>query len=460
MTSRQLHPTRTAPADGFGRRLRGLREAAGLSQVALAGTALHPSYVSQLESGRRAPTEAVVALLAERLDVAPEKLLGPRPDDDARFAGTLALAEAALGLGRADEALALLEPLAAQLSDSALRRGGAPVRLATAYATALERRGRVEQAVGVLETLLDAAEARGESPSTELVVSLMRCCRDAGDLGRAVDVGEAARSRLQRVASPDLAAHAELVSTLAGVCSERGDVVRASLLIDELVARADEVGTLEDQASAYWNAAVTAVERGRSDEGLLLCDQAALLTRLTADLRAQARLAVTQAWVLLAQTPPRAHEARALLRDTLPGLRQHDTSLSVASAETELARCELLLGRPAVAVRVARSALRRLSPEHRVERARALAALGEALHVDGEPDAGLVALDESAALLSEAGASRESAAAWRHLSDVHAARGDVQRALAAARQALDLLGLRATAAEAVPAARETVPARG
>jgi ATP/maltotriose-dependent transcriptional regulator MalT len=148
-----------------------------------------------------------------------------------------------------------------------------------------------------------------------------------------------------------------------------------------------------------------------------------------------------------------------LLRGTLPGLRQHDTSLSVASAETELARCELLLGRPAVAARVARSALRRLSPEHRVERARALAALGEALHVDGEPEAGLVALDESAALLSEAGASRESAAAWRHLSDVHAARGDAQRALTAARQALDLLGLRATVVEPVSAPRPAVPAR-
>jgi tetratricopeptide (TPR) repeat protein len=425
--------------------------------MALAGDALHPSYVSQLESGRRAPTEAAVALLAERLQVQPEVLTGVA-DDDVELAGTVALAEAALGLGRAEEARALLEPHAARLRPRT--RAGLDTRLAYAYATALERCGRLEAAIGVLEQLVDSAAARGASPSTELVVSLMRCSRDAGDLARAVDVGEAARARLHRGASPDLAAHAELVSTLAGVYSERGDLVRASLLLDEIMTRADQSGSLEEQASAYWNAAITAVERGRADEAVLLCDQATLLTRLTSDLRAQARLAVTQAWVLLAQQPPRASDARTLLRDAMPRLRQHDTSLSVASAETELARCELLLGRPSVAARVARSALGRLSPEHLVERARALAALGEALHAGGDADAGLIALDESAALLSQAGASRESAAAWRHLSDVHAARGDTERALGAAHQALDLLGLRGTAPDTIPSAALTTARAG
>lgn len=446
MTSRRMHPTRTSAAEGFGRRLRALREASGLSQVALAGDALHPSYVSQLESGRRAPTTAAAALLAERLGVGVELLLGPdQPDDD--LAATLALAEAALGLGSPDEARALLEPFVEGADAAALRPGGLLARAATAYATALERRGRLEPAIGVLDLLVDAALIRGASPSTRLEVALMRCCRDAGDLARAIDVGEAARARLQRLESRDLATHAELVSTLAGVYSQRGDVVRASLLLDDLMRRADETGGLEQQASAYWNAAINAVERGRPDEGLLLCDQAALLTQLTSDLRAQARLAVTHGWVLLAQSPARASEARDVLRDAIPRLRQHDTSLSLAGAETELARCELLLGRPEVAERIARSALGRLSTDHVTERARALAALGEALHAGGDDAAGLVALDESAALLSQAGASRESAAAWRHLSDVHAARGDAERALDAAREALDVLGMRGTASD-------------
>jgi transcriptional regulator with XRE-family HTH domain len=443
MTGRRLHPTRTAPAEGFGRRLRRLREQAGLSQVALAGEALHPSYVSQLESGRRAPTDAVVAVLATRLHVPVDDLLGDSPDDDTDLAGAVALAEAALGLGRPDEARALLEPEAERITPAAVAGAVLVHRLAAAYATSLERLGRLDDAIRLLELMRDAAELRGSAPTTELLVALMRCSRDAGDLARAIDVGESARARLNGRPSADLAVHAELVSTLAGVYSERGDVVRAAVLLEELMHHTDREGTLEQQASAYWNAAITAVERGRADEGLLLCDQAALLVQLTADLRSQARLAVTQAWVLLAQSPPRAHEARELLRAALPRLRQHDSGLSVASAETELARSELMLGRPEVAARVARSSLRRLSPDHRVERARAVAVLGEALQATGDLEAGLVALDESAVLLAEAGAGRESAAAWRHLSDVHLASGDTLRALTAAQHALDCLGVRA-----------------
>ena len=446
MTGRRLHPTRTAPAEGFGRRLRRLREQAGLSQVALAGEALHPSYVSQLESGRRAPTDAVVAMLAARLHVPVDDLLDASPHDEAALAGTVALAEAALGLGRPDEARALLEPEAERITTAAAG-AGLVHRLASAYATSLERLGRLDDAIRVLELMRDAAELRGSGPATELLVALMRCSRDAGDLARAIDVGESARVRLNGRPSADLAAHAELVSTLAGVYSERGDVVRAAMLLEELMHHADREGTLEQQASAYWNAAITAVERGRADEGLLLCDQAALLVQLTADLRSQARLAVTQAWVLLAQSPPRAREARELLRAALPRLRQHDTALSVASAETELARSELMLGRPEVAARIARSSLGRLSAEHRVERARAVAVLGEALQATGDREAGLAALDESAALLAEAGAGRESAAAWRHLSDVHVASGDTVRALRAAQHALDCLGVRARTGE-------------
>ena len=66
---------RGAAPDGFGRRLRRLREAAGLSQTALAGDDLHPSYISMLESGRRAPTPAALAVIARRLGVSRQHIL-------------------------------------------------------------------------------------------------------------------------------------------------------------------------------------------------------------------------------------------------------------------------------------------------------------------------------------------------------------------------------------------------
>ena len=119
---------------------------------------------------------------------------------------------------------------------------------------------------------------------------------------------------------------------------------------------------MEDQAFAYWNAAINAVERGKPKQGLQLADEARALLETGNDLRARARLHVTRAWVHLAQEPPEATEARALLRDALPHLRQYSGSGDVAAAEVELARSELLLGRPEVARRHAQSAIKRLGP--------------------------------------------------------------------------------------------------
>lgn len=51
----------------FGRRLRQLRTAKGLTQRELAGDSLSVSYVSLLEAGRRTPTDGTVRVLASTL---------------------------------------------------------------------------------------------------------------------------------------------------------------------------------------------------------------------------------------------------------------------------------------------------------------------------------------------------------------------------------------------------------
>ncbi|MFN8147109.1 MAG: helix-turn-helix transcriptional regulator [Candidatus Nanopelagicales bacterium] len=428
---------RGAAPDGFGRRLRRLREAAGLSQTALAGDDLHPSYISMLESGRRAPTPAALAVIARRLGVGVDELTGVPRDD---LEGPVALAESALGLGRPQEALDLLEGAAAGPAEL----GASPLllRAARARATALERVGRLEDAIVVLEEISDAYAAAPVSPERlETVVALVRCYRDVGDLDRAIDVGERERERLQELLSGRLHTHADLVSTLAGAYSERGDFVRATALLDDLLEETSLHGTFEEQASAYWNAAITATERGRAGEGLHLAEQASALLSVGSNLRARARLQVTRAWVLLAQDQPQAAEARAILRAALPDLRQYDGPVVVASAETELARCEVLLGRPEVARRHAQSALRRMGADQRVERARALAALGSALLQDGDAAGGATALDEAAELLEQVQASRQAAAVWRQLVEVHKASGDAVRALEAAEKAMAVVGL-------------------
>lgn len=430
---------RSADAESFGARLRRLREARGLTQAALAGGVLSPSYVSLLESDRRVPTQEALGALAANLGLTVAELVG---EPDRELAGPVALAEAALGLGRSGEALEILEPYVDDLSVETCATRSLVFRVGLAYATALERVGRLQEAVGVLELLREAADESAEAmPWLPVTVSLVRCYRDAGDISRAVDVGEAARARLHGAVTVEHAGHVALVSTLSAAYAERGDLLRAQLLLEDLLDDAATGVSLEDQACVLWNSAITAVERGSAADGLRLADQAVQILALGTNLRGRARVMVAKAWVMLAQSPPQAREARAVLRDALPLLRQHAEILAVASAETELARAELLLNRPEIARRHATNALKRLGTDHDIERARALAALGAATWALGAPHDAADFLGEAATLLGGAQAPRQAAAVWRQLADVYRSYGDYERAMAAADKALDASGL-------------------
>ena len=71
---------------GFGERVRQLRISQGLAQTDLAGDGLSSSYVSLLESGKRAPTVSAVAALADRLGTTERFLLtGEDPQDRERL---------------------------------------------------------------------------------------------------------------------------------------------------------------------------------------------------------------------------------------------------------------------------------------------------------------------------------------------------------------------------------------
>lgn len=78
-----------------GQRLRALREAAGLSQQALAAASgVTHEAISRLESGQGAPQAATVRQLARALGVAPERFIG----DDPVGLTMLSIAEAAVRL--------------------------------------------------------------------------------------------------------------------------------------------------------------------------------------------------------------------------------------------------------------------------------------------------------------------------------------------------------------------------
>ena len=64
----------------FGRNVRQLRKAKGMTQEALADEVeLAVSYLGQIERGERNPTLSVVARFAEVLGVTPVELISPSP---------------------------------------------------------------------------------------------------------------------------------------------------------------------------------------------------------------------------------------------------------------------------------------------------------------------------------------------------------------------------------------------
>jgi transcriptional regulator with XRE-family HTH domain len=67
-------------AERFGRNVRSLREAAGISQDEFADMAgIHRTYISGIERGKRAPTIIVVEKIAVALGVDPGVLFRPCP---------------------------------------------------------------------------------------------------------------------------------------------------------------------------------------------------------------------------------------------------------------------------------------------------------------------------------------------------------------------------------------------
>lgn len=443
---------------GLGRRLQAARRQQGVSQSALAGDGISASYVSLIESGRREPTEEVVARLAGRLGVDAEQLLfgvsKARVEDAAM---RLAFARMALGQGDAAEAAAVLGSVLAEsaLDHDPQRRFDARLALAEAQ----EKLGDLDAAVRELERLREQAELDPLAvPWLPVLVSLSRCYREAGDLQRSVDLAESALSRCESLGLAGTEHHARLVSTLAAAYFERGDLTRAAALLDSVLDRAGPDDRAA-RAAASWNAAVIAAERGQGSDALRLAEKAAALVAEGGDERAAARVKVTRAWVMLGQDPPLAREARDLLRTALPAIRQHDSAATLASAETELARCELLLARPDVAKRHAERALKRLGAGQPIEAARARAALAEARLGTGDTAGAHADLEAATSALSSAGAHRQAAGLWRRIGDLRLAQGDPARAADAYRQALEAAGFRESALPAAEPPRAKAPRR-
>ena len=415
--------------------IRRSRLAQGMSQQDLAGDLVSSSYVSLVESGKRTPSEPLLQALAARLGCTPQDLRGAgRAHDDARLA--LAHAEFELAHGDPDAAALGFAQLVGS-AEAAVRH-----RAVWGRCEALEAAGRLEEAVEALETVREQARAEPQLESlVRCALALSRCCREVGDLGRAVDVAEDGLGALRRLGAQDSDLAVDLMCTLAAAHQERGDLVRAGQLLVRVRRTTDALGAPRARGAALWNASALASDLGQHEDAVELAHRALALFGEGDDARNLARLRNAYGALLLRTGPralPQAWQALTTAREALLGV---GSQVDVAYCETELSRAATLLGRPHEGETTALSALDRLGTSTRLEAAQARQALGYALWAQGRHAEAQADYRAAARALQDAGARRRAAAAWLEVSELARAVDDLPGAHDAAVCALQAAGL-------------------
>lgn len=284
-----------------GRRIRAMRRRRGLSQAQLAHPELSDSYISLLESGKRTPTRAVLELLAAKLDCSLSYLVtGATEDQVGALESDVAHAQRLAEQGDLDQAHALYQKvLASPLTAVAPQAGW---QAGIGMATVLRDRGDLEQAITVLQTL--RTQRPQQLPPAEHAYAaqlLMQCWRLSGDADSAVAVADPLLASAS-VSQETAAIAGEAVAALI----DRGDLLRAGQLSNELLAAAGPAEPPEIRVIAHRAAAEVAVARRARDAAIRHAEAALHAAAEDAVSRVRADLAV----LLLPVAPQWAAHAR------------------------------------------------------------------------------------------------------------------------------------------------------
>ena len=325
----------------IGTRVRELRLARGLSQQALSGDGLSPGYISLIESGKRKPSAATVARLADRLGVPVDRLVEderPSASDAARVEANFA--RLALANGDPTQAVQALGKIRLDQLDSRTACDAALV-----LAESLQETGQLDRAVAVLESLVDRCRREQSwlmlaTAATSLGVMYL----ESGDIGRSLDVTSRAVEETEAAGLTGTDEHIRLSATAVFAHYERGDLVFATRCAEELIETADRVGSTRARGSVYWNAAVVAHSRGRLAEAVRLTDRAVALLAEQEEGRDLPRLRLHYAWLLLNHGQPLAEAALLQLDRAESALALAGSQLDLGTAATFRGRAHLVLG--------------------------------------------------------------------------------------------------------------------
>ncbi len=227
-------------ARAIGSRIRAARQAAGLTQQALAGDRYTKAYISALELGHAKPSMAALDYLAPRLGTRPDLLLR---DESDRW--TWLEADIHLAAGRYDQALEAFHTLASREVDKTCRG-----ELLLGAGEAAVRLGRFEEAAGVLQEANRLLTAAGRT------ADVRRVSYWQAGVHSALDEPEMSRHMLQRLltdgpdAGDDPGFDVRVRIALAKGEFVHGSLERARAYLEDAAAAADELD-VHRRASYY-----------------------------------------------------------------------------------------------------------------------------------------------------------------------------------------------------------------
>ncbi|TCC06303.1 helix-turn-helix domain-containing protein [Kribbella soli] len=412
----------------LGNRLRTLRMEKGLSQKALAGDMVTPSYISLLEAGERMPTLDVILHLARALETTPADLLGedyrdvfaPHPSAPASGPSAVAGQLYARSLVDLGDYAGAREVLERELSQAKGRSAGDEVlelslELSRVLAAAGDHPARLE----LLDEMLAALS--GAVPAVRISVAIDRAStlRELGRFGQARDAAEELLSEefLAEAAAPH--ERVRLLGVLVSVLCEIGELEDVERLTQELRADAAATGQHAIVGRAHWLTGMALVRLGRQQEAVEELKQAGSLLQFgSMSMLDWLRFCRSTASILLAAGDPESALAWLTTAEAAAGVTDL-TSERMALLRVR-AEYELAAGNPSRAAELYAQVTEGPEMLSGLPLITALRGQADALRGAGEVQAAIEVLRRAAQLYEESDSFRQASAVWREIDELRA----------------------------------------
>ena len=424
-----------------GRRLRDARLAAGLNQRELAAGACSAGYISRVELGDRIPSLQLLRVLGKRLGVSADYLATGQDGAESGDVVESVLVDAQIAL-RLDDG-----ETAQRLFEEALLEGvegPAKVEALAGLGQLALREGSNDQAV---DLLTQAAEASGrdvvELPT--VAEGLARAYAASGELSSAIGLLERCVDWHEQ--QGDILGYIRFAALLGYAFTDTGDYGAAERVVGRALARGHDVVDPYARARLYWSQSRLLGMQGQAQQAERYARQTLDILRATEDNYAVAHALESLAHIYLQLG--RADEALELLDEGQPLIAAAGSPTEIAHYRVNRARALAALGEHEQAAQLAMEVAGTLDGARPVERTRAYLLIGDLFREVGD-------VERAQELYELAIESGESHAPGQHLVAAYRALAGLLKERGLRDEALDLLEKALAAQEGIA---KPVPAR-